>query len=180
MRILSERFYAKPHPIVRQLRAEVPWHVVILVAVKLTLEVFERGTDFVWHERQEAAHECPHNKVIQYLRLSGSSHDRNLMYQFKISYFDGRVVINTIVWKHVLNRRVDWQRVSASLHIVESENFAHRALLSRRFHRSHDTSLKTEQVVNKTFSLWVCAGLQAVVNIADQFFVGDDDLKTKW
>lgn len=62
------------------------------------------------------------------------------------------------------------------LDVVESKDLCYGALLSRRFHCCHNTPLKAKEIVNKAFSLRVCASLQAVMNISDEFFVSNNDL----
>lgn len=177
LRILSQSFNTKSHPVVRQLRAEVPWHVVVLIAVKLPLEVFERRSDFVRHERKETTNERPHDEVVENLRLGRGCNDRNLMNQLKILHLDRRVIIDSISRKHVLNRRVDRQRVRSRFDIVKSKDFGDGAFLSRCFHRGHNATLETEEIVNEALGFGVGAGLQAVVHVANEFFVSDDDLR---
>lgn len=177
LRILSQSFNPKSHPVVRQLRAEVPWHVVVLIAVELPLEVFERRSDFVRHEWQEATNERPHDEVVENFRLGRGCNDRNLMDQLKIPHLDRRVIIDSIGRKHVLNRRVDRQRVRSRFDIVKSVDFGDGAFLSRCFHRGHNATLETEEIVNEALGFGVGAGLQAVVYVANEFFVGDDDLR---
>lgn len=125
LRILSERLDSEPHPLVRQLGAKVPRHVIVLITIQLTLKVLERRADFVRHERQKASHERPHDEVVENFRLGRRRHHRNLIDELEIFYFDRRVVVDAKRRKHVLNCCVDGQRVSARLDVVQANDLRH-------------------------------------------------------